>query len=418
MYVIGRGRYAREVYPKSPAAGTSPLNGTQYTFVVDPTAAVGRNVFNTLAAAAAARRLVNGPAIIEFRGDQAVQAVAYDLRDAAGEWNTKLQGAQGLTTVTFPNGATIVGATTTDTISITYSGAGTLCTLPASGVQFFRFLNGDFESTGGGTMFLVPAGGTGIFECSGFWTDGGGTVFASSGAAIMSITMEDGASIVANTIVSAGATFFRVAMISPASQVALAQAGVTGGVLVWGLTLLAVFSEIGNSNLAFTDASSTVAPTPANQTTPGALTDVLAAIVTPRVSGIFRVSANLRMAATATNTLICTVTTRTKTAAIVVANGTATGIGCFFATANGAITYGGGMTSSTKITKTLTVPAAPVTWEFSWSNTVAQGGAQTGFPVPTSANANNVAIAITVQDAANDVTGMTGSISVEEKLVG
>ena len=160
-------------------------------------------------------------------------------------------------------------------------------------------------------------------------------------------------------------------------------------------------------NFAATDASSTVAPVPANQTTPAANTGVLACVVTPKVSGRFLVTGSLQFTGVAATAFNCKLRSQTKAAAIVTANATATGVSSFFATASGPITYGGGTTAATLEATTDTPLVGDLTRSVPFALVV----------VPNAANAiavgNNVAFEITV-DSAGNVSGLTGTIGAVE----
>ncbi len=163
----------------------------------------------------------------------------------------------------------------------------------------------------------------------------------------------------------------------------------------------------GQPSTAGTDASSATAPVPANQTTPAANTGVLAAVVTPTFSGKFLVTGSLQFTGVAANAVTIKLRSQTKTAAIVTGNATATGLNCFFAAANGPITYGGGTTAQDLDVETFTVLAGSLTGSYDFVAVV----------VPNANNAivigKNVAFEITVASAAN-VTSLTGTLGVTE----
>lgn len=158
---------------------------------------------------------------------------------------------------------------------------------------------------------------------------------------------------------------------------------------------------------AGTDASASVAPVPANQTTPAANTGVLACVVTPKASGRFLVMGSIQFTGIAATAVTIKLRSQTKTAAIVVGNGTATGVNCYFATASGPITYGGGMTAADLDAITFTPLAGSLTVSEDFCVLV-EPNATNGI-----AAGKNVAFEITVSSAGN-VTSFTGNIGAIE----
>jgi len=157
-------------------------------------------------------------------------------------------------------------------------------------------------------------------------------------------------------------------------------------------------------NVAATDNSAVVQPAPANQT--GNNIDVLAAVLTPIVSGRFSVKFTFGWTLSGAATITFGITCRTKAAGIVIGNGTATGLNCFFATGAGSITYGGGTTNSVLFASPIIVPAGSLSQASSFAFDV----------IPNGNNAitigNNLAIALTVSVGAATISGMSGAVRI------
>lgn len=215
------------------------LLGLQYVFVVDPLAVVSPaapNVYNTLGQASAAAALVNGPKLIDFRGNQTVGAGTYDFRGPSGkDQNTRFTASSGLATVTFAAGATVLGVNECENISPVYQGAAVLFQLPL-GVQLFLFTNGIGACTGGGLLVGAGAGQTIVVDSfGGFITSGGAPCFGTTAAgAFMAYQVFGGGGLAATTLSQVVGSTFIVFVSNSAALISTSQPGLVAGGLVVG----------------------------------------------------------------------------------------------------------------------------------------------------------------------------------------
>jgi hypothetical protein len=210
--------------------GGALASSVETTFVVDPFAMPGKNVYTTLLAAAAARRLVTGPAIVTFRASMIHPAAAYDLRDAAGDWNTTFASNGGFRAEQFAAGSTLDGVTTFE-LPVNFLGplGEVLITAPApvgSAFSIFR-LNigiGGLAATGGGDFFdasnVVGQNSVWILkEAAGLFQAGGNILCARGANASLFIIPLDDTTIAQNTLVESAGGLITVTQAAPGALV-------------------------------------------------------------------------------------------------------------------------------------------------------------------------------------------------------
>ena len=237
------------------------ITSTQTTFVVDTTAPANtgsNNVYPTLAAAAVARRLVNGPATVDFRQATVHPALAYDLRDAGGNWNTTFTAPKQTIAQTFAAGSTLAGVTTFAVATGFQGGPGTsLITAPdvspQNSVTFRTKGTGGLFSTAGGDFFNAAnvAGQTAIWflaEAGPFFQAGAALLCARGANARIVVNPTDGAVIASNCLFESAGGQILVQSLSSADVVSLTQANMatTGPNLVRGVNLIN-FASTNNS---------------------------------------------------------------------------------------------------------------------------------------------------------------------------
>lgn len=229
--------------PSGLTGATGPAGaGAQTTFVVDTTSVQHANVYPTLAAAAVARRLVDGPAIVEFRQSTTHPAAAYDFRDANGDWITSfVSPSTGVfqQNQTFADGSTLVGVNEFVSTGIVFAGlASTLIAMPP--FMVLRLEKGCFfQATGaGGVVAGLAAGvcdiflyGTSIFKTG---SATGAAVKATGGTLV--IEKFDETDLQGSTLAQSGLGFVLVISGSPAGTIIATQPGISSG-LVQGTNL-------------------------------------------------------------------------------------------------------------------------------------------------------------------------------------
>lgn len=219
------------------------------SLVVDTSVAASEgNVFKTLAEAATIRRQIEGPVTVTFRQATVHPALAYDFRDAAGQWNTTFTANGDTFVQQFAAGSTLVGLFELD-VQFTFLGlAGSVFiaapTAPA-GFQVFRLRSvGALGATLGGDAFNAAnvAGQTSVFlftEQSGVFVPTSATLCARGANARILIFLDDGTTLTTSCLVESAAGQVSVTQVSAASNAVRTQAGLatTGPGLVPGVNL-------------------------------------------------------------------------------------------------------------------------------------------------------------------------------------
>lgn len=231
------GTAVNEVLPNLPPAADAALVPVSLVVDTSVTASSG-NVFKTLAEAAAVRRTFDGPATVTFRQATIHPALAYDLRDASGYWNTTFLTAAGaILGQQFAAGSTLAGVTEfaapINFLGLAGSALVTAPVLAAGTSPIFR-TRGEFgmAATGGGDFFN-PASGAPAAGQSSVWIlsdisggfAAGNAIWASRGlnAAIV-LLVEDESFISSNTLVEAGGGTIFVSQASDGAVVNRTQA--------------------------------------------------------------------------------------------------------------------------------------------------------------------------------------------------
>jgi len=407
------------------AFSSGALTGGAFsTFVFRPGGVQAGNVYTSWAPLLAAVAPVQGPIVIQVDTSLGAAVVPTSAAQPGAIWNfgagknVQIRGSLlgGTSTLlTIQDGAQFnVNATFQFTdMFVVFQGNTALFTVPLATPKMEIRFDGPFNEglqCTGAAAFAAATAGLGVVQVT--LADAAilvsGTCFSAAGAgAQIRINAQDLATISASTITASGGASILINQISTASTVSTTQTPN----LVFGSTL---FTTCGFKQYAFTDATSTVAPVPANQTTPGANTDILAAVLIPAASGLFVFAGNVSGVASngATTVVTFTVRSHTKTAAFPspLGNGTATGTNCFFAAASGTLTYGGGTTDATHYTEAYTVPTGagnqvPFDYAGIINGTAGGGGFTQG---------NNTAVALAVQTSAGNFNTITGSLSMYE----
>lgn len=215
------------------------------TYVVDSTVtSPSVNVFKTFRQAVDAALLVAGPKLFQFRDVAPVINIAgaYDL----GVDPVTINAKGVLSTLTIAAGVTFTGTPPSvdfDMSGVTFQGASPLITAPSfgAGAGLYRFRAGCVLqcSDPAGRIVRAPAGAAAVTLLQEEAHTLAGTCFDAVGAgAIHFVKVYDHGAIVANTVAQSGGGALTVINDGSASVVTLAQAGMPGGTLVVGTTLV------------------------------------------------------------------------------------------------------------------------------------------------------------------------------------
>ena len=206
----------------------------------------------------------------------------------------------------------------------------------------------------------------------------GNAVIGASTASNIQVEMYDHSAMNINKLQTAGGATIDAKIYSPAVTFNTTQVGTTAGVVYPTYTNLSAADALRSWS---TDQFVTNLK-PAAQTNPVNPTDIVVAQVTPRTSGTFLVTANLQFQGTVGDTIAVSVHGRLFAPGVVLGNATASGVNCFFATADGPITYSLGASSLTALGAASYdfVAGGPAFVNFSWSNIVDFGTSQLNNP--------------------------------------
>jgi hypothetical protein len=215
------------------------------TFVIDPLATPGGNVYATLADVAAVASTIAGSKTISIRGSVSVPDGVYDL----GRDPVAFVGSNPTATLAFSSGAVLSGVGDVvfqDLVGPTKAGTAPLITpsLQSITVRFVHCTNIVGQLTRASTPFLVEN-----FLVQGTTTAAApaGTIFDAVGAGTNAkVFVDSSSSIGANRLAQSGGGSLIATSQSPSASISLTQSGMPGGVLVAGSTYV-LSSSTANS---------------------------------------------------------------------------------------------------------------------------------------------------------------------------